>query len=434
MNKLWILIVSAMVFIPVFSYAEEEKCDQAIIDNGVELMEAYDKAHDALPEDARDQAWDAYDQALAALPEKQAMNKALVAYRRVRDALPERRAYYQASDELDQRYSTTNSNSYFQARDAYKRVRESLPEYVIYRSVAESYRRVRESLPEYGAYNQARDAYQKILEGVILPEDQALRSFEEVNIECMKDIRKAYVNKNCDQAIIDNGVELMESYEKALVVLSEDDYEKKAKDARDQAKEAYDQAKEAYKKAKQSLPELVVLEMARDAYRRVRDALPEWRAYDQASDDIDQRYSTTNSNSYFQARDAYEKARKALYEAEKPLPELAALERTLERTDEAYRKVHDALPEYVAYNQARDAYQKILEGVILPEDQALRSFVEANEEKCENYIYEAYTERKQRLSNNRSYSGSNRSGSSSNSDGSSSQRRSSGSKSSKAVQ
>ena len=75
MNKLWILIVSAMVFIPVFSYAEEEKCDQAVIDAGVELTESYVKARDSSPE------YVAYREAREVMVEtREAYNKTLTSF------------------------------------------------------------------------------------------------------------------------------------------------------------------------------------------------------------------------------------------------------------------------------------------------------------------------------------------------------------------
>ena len=92
MNKLWILI-SAMVFIPAFSYAEEkqeEECDQAIIDTGVELTESYDQVHAALSEkQAYEKVREAYFQACKALPEYEPYRQAKEAYFQASKSLPE---------------------------------------------------------------------------------------------------------------------------------------------------------------------------------------------------------------------------------------------------------------------------------------------------------------------------------------------------------
>ena len=117
MNKLLISLLSMMFFMSVLSYAEaEEECDQAIIDEGVILREAYVKARRALPEyEANDKAWRAYSKAQEALPEYEADNiKSWRAYIKARNVLPEyeaynkaRRAFYKARDALPE-YETLN--------------------------------------------------------------------------------------------------------------------------------------------------------------------------------------------------------------------------------------------------------------------------------------------------------------------------------------
>ena len=204
MNNLWILI-SVIVFIPVFSSAEEEKCDQATIAAGVELFGVANRRNQSLPE------YEPYHRA------REAFEKAHEAWIKARESLPEYVSYHHTKDvywEAENAYmkareSLPEKAAYGEARidptaDALEKAAKSLPEYASYRRATDAYvgtwdalEKAEESLPEYESYVEAREVHERarrLYSAVYDPvlENRAVSSFLTANPGCAEDIIKTY--------------------------------------------------------------------------------------------------------------------------------------------------------------------------------------------------------------------------------------------------
>ena len=298
MSKLWILIVSAMVFIPAFSYAEEkqeEKCDQAIINNGVELYEAYAKALESLPEKASKKVREAYDIRRAEedgefLPEYKAYEKAIETYGKVSID------YYQAHVPL----------SIIDAYNAREEVREKamlvdFPELKVYFEA-------RELLPEYEAYERSMrenhilsNAYRRALES--LPESDALQKAATVASKARKAYRTAcdFQMRMVDPDLIPDDIKDPCKFLPEYVV---------------------------YKEA------ITVQASARKAFQSVSDSLPEVKAFKQFA-----------GGSFPKILESYERASRSNLPKEREYMTNAGVYRMV---SEGYHKAHETLPQWQA--------------------------------------------------------------------------------------